>query len=444
MSTVKKRIAVLLLTILVCLSAVFPSMLLSAYAAETNYSNVLDDLQSDSSFDVSDYPDVPNDYSLQVIQIAESINRVLFIYVYQPSHATKDLTATTVRISTGINDNASWKDYKLSLISSQGVFDKYVVQDFTVKADALRYYDIPAIHRKWDSTLDAPAEHGNTISEVAYEVGKLYTASTVNGKVSYTCLATEVVVITDKYVGMIEYGNGFQFFQSWCDSHFIAFSTDWDIDALFEVDVGYVTQRYSWSFAIFVGERISPVGDPEEHFKTLTYTDVVTHQGDGWWAHEYSWNRIESVSDFIKNEDLTDECIQELQGKQWVLRFDETERSSWFGNGSNGEYYTEVSDVTIFRLKFETRGRVYNLGVVDNKQAGDGRPDNNNTDEMDFPSFGFGLTGWSWWKIILSVVGVLLLLWLLWKLLTWLISLPIRAVSAAGKSLKNATKKKKR
>ena len=41
---------------------------------------------------------------------------------------------------------------------------------------------------------------------------------------------------------------------------------------------------------------------------------------------------------------------------------------------------TIVSDVIILRLKFETDGKIYNLGVIDNKQTGDGIPDNERKD----------------------------------------------------------------
>ena len=60
------------------------------------YSTVLEDLQSDSSFNVESYPLKEKDYSLQVIQIAESENKELFIYAYQPSGEIGNLTATSI------------------------------------------------------------------------------------------------------------------------------------------------------------------------------------------------------------------------------------------------------------------------------------------------------------------------------------------------------------
>ena len=60
----------------------------------------MEDLLKDENFGRNAYPAVADDYSLKIIQIAESSDKELFIYVYQPSHDTKDLTATAVNMST--------------------------------------------------------------------------------------------------------------------------------------------------------------------------------------------------------------------------------------------------------------------------------------------------------------------------------------------------------
>lgn len=57
---------------------------LSASAASA-YSNVLTDLMQDESFDTSAYPVNNSDYSISVIQIAESASKELLVYVYQPA-----------------------------------------------------------------------------------------------------------------------------------------------------------------------------------------------------------------------------------------------------------------------------------------------------------------------------------------------------------------------
>ena len=46
-----------------------------AMAESISYSGVLDDLKKDSSFKPSNYPQNTEDYSIQVIQLAESVDK---------------------------------------------------------------------------------------------------------------------------------------------------------------------------------------------------------------------------------------------------------------------------------------------------------------------------------------------------------------------------------
>ncbi len=54
-------------------------------ASEKEYTNVLDDLQQDGNFNEHDYLINEKDYSISVIQIAESTDGELFVYTYQPA-----------------------------------------------------------------------------------------------------------------------------------------------------------------------------------------------------------------------------------------------------------------------------------------------------------------------------------------------------------------------
>ena len=366
MSKIKKSLTIFLLAVLLLIVAVLPFS--AVFAEETTSSNVVDDLSLDDEFNVSDYPYISDDYSLQIIQIAETSAKELFIYVYNPSRGTKDLIATSITFSTGINNNLNYKNYKLKLLNRDGVFSKYVVNGFVVKDDALRYYDISEIFRNWDETIDEPAEYGNTITEVSYSVAQLWSASTVEGVVSYEMAKTEVITITDKYVGYLNYPDGFILLnQAYVQSHFVAFSTDYNIDYLLEAQLEFLIQRKDYTPSYGTVTQA-----PEPRSVQLTYSDTGTNGTTGLFAKTYVWNRIEKVSDFSSKEDLTDEAKTELQGKEWVLRFVETEYSSY---GASKTWYF-VSEVTILRLKFQTAGKTYNLGVVDNKQTGDGLPDN--------------------------------------------------------------------
>ena len=75
----KKQILVFLVVIFCVFGCGFPTAF-----ATSNYTNVLNDLQKDSDFHVVDYPKIESDYSLQLIQIAESSEGDLLVYIYQP------------------------------------------------------------------------------------------------------------------------------------------------------------------------------------------------------------------------------------------------------------------------------------------------------------------------------------------------------------------------
>ena len=414
-----------ILAVLVC----FQSIPIPAFANEATmeYTNVLDDLKKDEDFNVNDYPAKAGDYSLQVIQIAESVNGELFVYVYQPSDSTKELTATTIRFATPVAGiDSEWRDYDLELLSTEGVFDKYIVEDFKVKSDSVRYYDITAIHRKFDETIDDKADENyeQAINEVVYEVAQQWTAISVNGVVSYSMLATEVIKITDKIVGYLRYPDGYSLAPTSCDSHFVAFSTDRKIEKLYEADVSYVWTSYEQTTAAGIGTNKGVTGGPETAMVSLNVEDTGENDGDGLFGKKYTWNRIESVSNFIANEsedlNLSNADLSDLQGKQWILRFVDTEYvNSPFAN--NYKSWTEISEVTILRLKFETDGVVYNLGVIDNKQTGSKDPFAEADTELDDAMEKF--------DFIIAIIALLLFLAVLVPFLTPIIGLVIDVVS---------------
>lgn len=157
------------------------------------YSDVIADLEKDKDFKQEDYPVVEKDYSLKLVQIAESTDGKLLVYVYQPSGT---LEATEIRFSTAINDNVKYRDYTLTLSSKSGTLSKYIVNDFKILPDALRYYDVAQLARVWSETVDPPPTGDNTAATVAYAVGQQWRASTVDGTVSYAMIESEVVTVT--------------------------------------------------------------------------------------------------------------------------------------------------------------------------------------------------------------------------------------------------------
>lgn len=364
-----------------------------AYAAYIgSYTDVLDDLHRDTTFDESYYPEIKDDYSLDIIQLAETDDDELLVYVYQPSGQSKDLRASSINISRSSHFEINPGNYPLQYLNSSGVFYKYLVKGLTVYEAAARYYGVTSIYRKFDKTIDKEADYGQSISEVPFNISREYRFSTINGQPACAVLDIETIEITDKFVGFVRCKDGYKFWgDGACDSHFVAFSTDKPIDKLYEAKVSWVQQSYH---STNVG---SPTfGTPATKERELSIDDDTVHyKGGGINAGSYEWERIESVDEFKASVDMTqnvysgalinvnvasritEEGKKALDGKQWVLRFTETDYDYYnFGTGSTSYSYTLVGDVTILRLKFETDGIVYNLGVIDNKQTGSTTPIN--------------------------------------------------------------------
>ena len=132
-------------------------------------------------------------------------------------------------------------------------------------------------------------------------------------------------------------------------------------------------------------------GDYINQNKTYTYEDKIDYEvATGLiFTKKYNWKRVQSVESFITEVEsdknlkvsFTENAKNNVKNKQWVLRFYESEykdNATYVGPllTKRIETGTDVEQVTILRLKFETNGVVYNLGVVDNKQTGDDEPGN--------------------------------------------------------------------
>lgn len=422
----------------VCISAfVAPvTYFVGADGEEPVYSDVLEDLKKDRFFDASMYPDVSDDYSLRVITVAESTDGELLIYVYQPSHATKDLTATEIRFGVStVNAETTYKDYKLKKISENGVFDKYVVEEFKVPADSIRLYDIVQIGRPWDKDIDDGTGTDNTIDLLAFSVGKRFTLFTSSAGLIIEAQDITVIEITNMWAGQIRYPDGFHLLsKQYTDSHFLVFSTNMKIDNLMEADVTFVSRDEKYTYQTdangFVMINSSTFGNPVLSPVLTIKGEEVTHEGGGLFSKEYTWNRIEKASTFlnVENDLLDDTAKQNVQSvidgtenTAWVLRFTETsyEKTPLYGMNNNGfvtqnGYYitsTNISQVSILRLKFITDGVSYNLGVVSNKVTSDNLPDGGESqwdagwdevlDSLD--------KGWEIFEKILRLVAIILI-----------------------------------
>lgn len=443
----------------------FPASV-NAEAGEKEYSSVIEDLSKDENFNKDYYTANANDYSLNVIQLAESSDNELFVYVYQPSGSAKNFVASSINLSIKRYVEISPRNYSLTLLNYENTLFKYRVNDFVITKDDTRYYAITSVYRKWDKDIDAPATGGNTIDEVEYEVAKQWTFGTVNGKPFCGVIDFDTIVVTDKFVGYIRYKDGYKLFQGIgaCDSHFVAFDTDKPIEKLYEAEVSFATQSYSYNFfdsgktfgEVFGSDKVSNISEINSSDPTVIYN------GGGFLAGTYEWKRIQTVSEFLSEAEssnqtiysgaafnvsagvsLSDTAKAELSGKQWVLRFFESryKQEPKTAMGAGTYYYSEatiVSNVTIIRLKFETDGISYNLGVVDNKQTGSLSPSGETKTNVEIKDW--LKETWKWVKIIFAVA----LLVLACVLLAPLFKIIGKGLSALFKWLKNLVNKKRK
>lgn len=391
-----------------CILANLFSCVNIAFAEETVYSDVLADLQKDENFDIEDYPVNSNDYTLKVIQIAESVDGEVFVYVYQPSGDNLDLRATSINISTTPGD-LSFINYKLKYLNNSGVFYKYLVENYQVPISNSRYYEITSIFREWnidyDDELDKTNE--NIINEVSFKVGKAYTFLGVGDDVTIIVDDIDTINVVSKYVGFVRYSGNSTWVNKYCDRHFVAFSTDREIDDLLEADVYYCSQsvhlQYLDNSSMNANKPyIKEFGEIEENYSHLSISDnkvsvTVGTSGLIGNKHEFSyeWEGIQTVDEFIDSvnvekvyssgifnvhvvSNMTEEGLEDLNEMQWVLSFDATDYLyDVLVTGGGGKIdYTTVSDVSILRLQFVSNDKIYNLGVIDNKQTGNGIQDN--------------------------------------------------------------------
>ena len=500
-SFMKVRIAVALVAIfLITLLASVATPIVALADINTDRS-VLAELQTDRTFNSTDYPANGSDYGLKVLTIDETDDGSLVLYVYQPAASKSFYRATYARIYTGdrqsLDDNIDVADYRLALLGYYGVFFKYKVRDFTLPEGDTRYYNIVQLARPFIDGVDTQADYDNTISAVPFDVSTVYRVQTVDGKKQVAATTIETVTILDKFVGFVRYVHSSTLVgnkpKNGVDRYFVAFNTDRNIDSLVEIEMTYLSQyveaepkllglgwNYRDSYPFFTCH------------KTISNTDSYDYSFRFLWEHyEHHWDLIQKASEFISTAEssaavyrglffdinnvtrLDSIGLAALDGKQWVVSFDDYDfRTETGGDAEHGyltselnvddagnlyftyplyPHNTNIQDFTILRLKFVTAGVVYNLGAIDNQQTGSDKPSSETiTDITD--KDGKSIVGalddfWSqlmyFGKIALIVLGVVVALVVLGPVLPyvlkffgWIITAPIKAIKGISKANK--------
>ena len=424
----KKRIATFLLCLALCFT-IGGELMLSLFTvpAKADYrqsSDVLIDLKQDSSFNTDNYPVINGSSELKVIQIAETTEGDILVYVYQPNETPRKYTASSINISATTDESLSVKNYHLDLLDYDGVFQKYVVRDLKVLSGTKRSYEVISVYRLYDETIDksiAPS-NGNSLTEVAYKVAKQFTFTNTPEGYTIDVSDIETIDVTDMFVGFLRYPAGYGIWTSkdyQVDSHFVAFSTNYHMDELLEADVYFKRQD--------VSHRTGDGGkDPEYGEATPDYAylnsgvDWIYDKG-AFVSPTYKWSQITTTQEFLNEAEegtlyskgiffdvnyshaITEEEKNAFQGKNYVLRFVNTEYSKTY-HSSGQMFYTVtkstiISDVSILRLKFKTNDIVYDLPVISNKQTGSTSPVGQDKYEYETAE---------WLEKIMSILGLIL------------------------------------
>ena len=386
--TFKKRISALFLMLVVVLHFILTIFTMTASAEGTieeitRRTDALEDLQKDPDFNPDDYPADANYRILDVIHIAEGVNRELFVYVYNPSALAYGYKAAYVNISfeNPCDRDIKYQLFHLTWINSNGVFDKYTLDNFTVSDDEYRYYCISAVYREYDQAVDTipPSSSVDTIQYRSFGVGQYWRVNWYNDQLLYECKEMDVVDIDIQASGSLRYPEGVDFntlfVDQKTDSHYVAFSVEnYDVEQIYDADITYKIETYSYyeqySPSYNYKEDLSKTVQIERDY--LSSKEVGSNDGSGWFGKKYSWYRIQSVDDFIEqasddlNHSFSEAELGGLNKSEFVFRFAETSYSETWASDGSAKFgvYSKIEDFGVLRLHFLSDGKTYNLGCV--------------------------------------------------------------------------------
>lgn len=362
-------ICVLLVLLLLVTMLVSGWCILPAFADTEQYTSVLDDLQADSAFNISDWDNTQLHPDTELMQIAESVDRQLFIYVHIVGD---DLGFEKIVFNTSmVFSELDFRSYDIELVSSESGFYKYIVKDYKTPQDDYHTYSITRL----EYPVDSPVQGTQQITYEYFPVEQIWTVRKNGSKVEYSYEYLKTIQITDKYVG--SHNDGVEDYlldtqySSWTDTFYIAFSTDLLMENLIEAQI-----EYTMNVSIAGGKVIS-YGDPTKPINVVINCDQVSQFEQDtkatWWivswktgTEKRTFKSILKPDDFKKNTGITVPKRKDGSSFDWVVTFyNHTYHFDWPGEKVTSWFVP--GDATILRLKYETDGVCYNLGVLDNR-----------------------------------------------------------------------------
>ena len=342
------------------------------YADEIEYTGVLEDLQKDNSFNQAEYDNTSLHSQTELIQIAESKNHELFIYLHVVG-TDKGFEKISFSVATSFSE-LDFRSYNMDLVSSKDGFYKYIVKEFKTPTDSLYRIAISRI----EFPVARAAEGTQQVTYEYFPIEQIWMVQKINGEINYSFEYLQTIVVTDKYVGSHNAGvdGGFTWgyqYRSWTDTFYIAFSTDLLMENLLEAQI-----EYTINYVDPLGKVVSKGDSSKPSNVVIKSDDVSNFENDTFsifWG--VSWNTgtekrtfksILKPADFKKNTGITIPKRADKTEFDWVVTFyNKTYTYDWPGV-KIGCWPVPV-DTTILRLKFETNGVCYNLGVLDNRTS---------------------------------------------------------------------------
>ena len=371
-------------------------------AEDIEYSDILDDLTKDKTFNTGNYDkktitdyitvngdeDETNDIqAVKIIHIAESTSKELYIYTYQclngSDNESLNLECLEIAIWTEyVNNGKEFHPelYELELVDEESVFNKYVVKDFVVSDEVYRHYCISEIFREFNEKIDKKIQGVEDIKK-AESVGQQWVCYFFNDNLVYEMAKLDVVEIEVTGVDSIRFEDGLTIGSlagqlTAGDAWFVSFNVEnYDVAHIYDADLKY--KRIDCMYSV-LNRKESVLKDYGDYISVyLTDSEGKngsgSYDGQGWFSKDFEWNRISTGTEFKQSMldqkvTLSPELSNTLDNSEWVFAFCETpyklETINYGLYVDSFKYYSDINSVAILRLHFRTPQGTYNLGTV--------------------------------------------------------------------------------
>lgn len=392
-------LAMALFVLLLCLIGI-SSPPWQSHAADEKYTGVLEDLYRAPDFDKTHYTGA-SEQKVQLIQIAVGVDHELFVYTYEPGF---DYTFSDIVFNTESDfEKIDFRSYKLQCVDNSEGFFKYVVRDYKVPERTHSY----AISKLFYPVQNA-VEDNNKVTYNYIPVEQIFTVTVTNGVYTYSSEVLKTITVTDKYVGYARRAETSISgdVKTLTSCYYIAFNTDLLMENLLEAQIEYWEDRYDPM------GRLLEAHDPNSSPTNVTISsdqsgDFVHDVDSEWWFFSWKTGEVHRTFKFISKPEVfksetgfTVPNAKDGNPYDWVVNF-KFDKREYGGLGIKPGAYSAPADASILRLKFETNGVTYNLGVLDNRSSY--VPD---APTVSTASFG----GWPWWVYVVLAIGAIALI----------------------------------